>query len=396
MHEKKWYRKVPFLGKGRKMVQIDNSKGLIHEGNDERILACMARALKGESIKVAFLGGSITQGSVASTPEKCYAYLTYEWWKEQFPKAEITYINAGIGGTTSHLGTGRVEEEVLSHKPDFVIVEFSVNDADTDPHFEETYEGLIRRILNAPFMPALLLVHNVRYDDGGNAEAIHCPVEKHYQIPGLSMKSAIYPYIADGRIARRDITPDDLHPNDAGHKLVAGVITAYLSREKEKAEAGLQDGNCFCVVKSALPAPLTQNGYENAHRYRNDELVPVICEGFVKDTSKQECIADSFRMGFSAAKINDKIVFEVEASSIAVQYRKTVRKPAPVAELILDGDTEHAFKLDANFEEDWGDCLFLETVLEHGERKNHTVEIRITEAHEDDREVFYLVSLITA
>lgn len=378
------------------MVQIDNSKGLIHVGNDERILACMARALKGEAIKVAFLGGSITQGSLASTPEKCYAYLTYTWWKEQFPKADITYINAGIGGTTSHLGTGRVEEEVLSYRPDFVIVEFSVNDADTDPHFEETYEGLVRRILKAPFQPALLLVHNVRYDDGGNAEAIHCPVEKHYDLPGVSMKSAIYPYIADGQIERRDITPDDLHPNDAGHKLVADVITWYLAREKKKAEEGLQEGKNFRVGETVLPAPITANGYETAHRYRNDELKPVVCEGFVKDTAIQSCVADCFKKGFSAAKINDKIVFEVEASSIAVQYRKTVRKPAPVAELILDGDTEHAFKLDANFEEDWGDCLFLETVLEHGERKNHTVEIRITEAHEDDREVFYLVSLITA
>ena len=378
------------------MVQIDNSKGLIHVGNDERILACMARALKGEAIKVAFLGGSITQGSLASTPEKCYAYLTYTWWKEQFPKADITYINAGIGGTTSHLGTGRVEEEVLSYRPDFVIVEFSVNDADTDPHFEETYEGLVRRILKAPFQPALLLVHNVRYDDGGNAEAIHCPVEKHYDLPGVSMKSAIYPYIADGQIERRDITPDDLHPNDAGHKLVADVITWYLAQEKKKAEEGLQEGKNFRVGETVLPAPITANGYEAAHRYRNDELKPVVCEGFVKDTAIQSCVADCFKMGFSAAKINDKIVFEVEASSIAVQYRKTVRKPAPVAELILDGDTEHAFKLDANFEEDWGDCLFLETVLEHGERKNHTVEIRITEAHEDDREVFYLVSLITA
>lgn len=378
------------------MVQIDNSKGLIHVGNDERILACMARALKGEAIKVAFLGGSITQGSLASTPEKCYAYLTYTWWKEQFPKADITYINAGIGGTTSHLGTGRVEEEVLSYRPDFVIVEFSVNDADTDPHFEETYEGLVRRILKAPFQPALLLVHNVRYDDGGNAEAIHCPVEKHYDLPGVSMKSAIYPYIADGQIERRDITPDDLHPNDAGHKLVADVITWYLAREKKKAEEGIQEGKNFRVGETVLPAPITANGYETAHRYRNDELKPVVCEGFVKDTAIQSCVADCFKKGFSAAKINDKIVFEVEASSIAVQYRKTVRKPAPVAELILDGDTEHAFKLDANFEEDWGDCLFLETVLEHGERKNHTVEIRITEAHEDDREVFYLVSLITA
>ena len=55
------------------MVQIDYSKGFINEGNDERMLACMAKGLKGEPLTVAFLGGSITQGSLSSTPELCYA-----------------------------------------------------------------------------------------------------------------------------------------------------------------------------------------------------------------------------------------------------------------------------------------------------------------------------------
>ena len=121
-------------------------KGVINTGDDSRIRQVMRRAANGEALTIAFLGGSITQGCLASTPEGCYAYLTYAWWKEAFPKADFTYINAGIGGTTSHLGTGRVEEDVLQYEPDFVIVEFSVNDADDSAHFQETYEGLVRRI----------------------------------------------------------------------------------------------------------------------------------------------------------------------------------------------------------------------------------------------------------
>ncbi len=375
---------------------VDYEKGIINEGNDERILACMERALKGEPLKIAFLGGSITQGSLSSTPETCYAYLTYSWWKEQFPKAEFTYINAGIGGTTSHLGAGRVDEEVLRYEPDFMIVEFSVNDADTDPHFQESYEGLVRHVLTAPSNPALLLVHNVRYDDGGNAEAIHCPVEKHYDVPGVSMKSTIYPLIQSGKVDNREITPDDLHPNDAGHALVASVITYYLDKELEKAKGLLKDGILLEAKEMTLPAPLTENTYEKAKRFRNDELVPVSCEGFTRDETPQSCVADCFKKGWSAAKVNDRIVFEVEADSIAIQYRKTVRRPAPVAKAIIDGDEKNAVVLDANFDEEWGDCLYLETVMEHGTRGRHTVEIRIMDTHENAQEVFYLVSLITA
>lgn len=393
---------------------IAYEKGVINAGDDSRIRQVMRRAAKGEALKLAFLGGSITQGCLASTPEGCYAYLTYAWWKEAFPKADFTYINAGIGGTTSHLGTGRVEEDVLRHEPDFVIVEFSVNDADDSAHFQETYEGLVRRIIKAPSAPALLLVHNVRYDDGGNAEQIHVPVGTYYHLPSVSMKPTIYEQVAAGNIQNRDITQDDLHPNDAGHALVAGVITHYLQSVKEAVENGaaaqssenraasgseVQEGGGAQEAQDApfgiLPRPLTANGYENAHRYRNDELQPVLCEGFVKDETEQTCVSDCFKKGFMASRKGDKIVFEAEGASIGVQYKKTMKGRSPKALLTLDGDTAHPVVLDGNFDEDW-DCLYLETVLEHGEHKVHRVEIELTEAHEDDAEPFYLVSLIVA
>ncbi len=369
-------------------------KGVINTGDDSRIRQVMRRAANGEALTIAFLGGSITQGCLASTPEGCYAYLTYAWWKEGFPKADFTYINAGIGGTTSHLGTGRVEEDVLQYEPDFVIVEFSVNDADDSAHFQETYEGLVRRILKAPSAPALLLVHNVRYDDGGNAEQIHAPVGAYYHLPSVSMKPTIYAQVAAGNIKNRDITQDDLHPNDAGHALVAGVITHYLQSVKEAVEnaaAAWGQDTPFGV----LPRPLTANGYENAHRYRNDELQPVLCEGFVKDETEQSAVSDCFKKGFMASRKGDKIVFEAEGASIGVQYKKTIKGPVPKALLTLDGDTAHPILLDGNFDEDW-DCLYLETILEHGEHKMHRIEIELTEAHENDAEPFYLVSLIVA
>lgn len=376
------------------MGNVDFEKGILPGGDDSRLLKCMRRALAGEPVKVAFLGGSITQGSLASAPELCYAYRTYSWWKKSFPLAQITYWNAGIGGTTSHLGVGRVQEEVLSQKPDFVIVEFSVNDPDRDVHFQETYESLVRRLLSDEKLPAVMLVHNVRYDDGGNAEAIHRPVGEHYRLPGVAVKPVLFSMIQDGKLEKRQVTPDDLHPNDLGHELVAGLITHYLEKVKERAEKeeDFAEGDSFLPLK----APLTQSAYESAVRLRNDALTPVLCQGFTADTAPQSCVSDCFKKGWTAAEKGSRIRFEVEGSCIAVQYRKTVRKPAPVATLVLDGDWEHPVTLDANFEESWGDCLYLETVLEHGRAGKHTVEIEITGTTKEDRECFYLVSLIVA
>lgn len=52
--------------------------------------------------------------------------------------------------------------------------------------------------------------------------------------------------------------------------------------------------------------------------------------------------------------------------------------------------------LDGNFDEDWGDCLYLETVLHHGEKKKHTLEIRILPDTEKEAAPFYLMVLIVA
>lgn len=409
--------------------QIDREKGIANIGNLDRLKEVFARAMRGEHLTLGFLGGSITQGSLSSTPKTCYAYRVYEWWCETFPKAEFTYLNAGIGGTTSQFGVARAETDLLAGKPDFVIIEFSVNDESTE-HFMETYEGLVRKVYGADFSPAVLLVHNVYYHNGGNAQPVHGRVGRHYGLPAVSMQSAIFPEVVSGRMENRAITPDDLHPNDAGHALVASVITYFL----EKAHAGKLDahadegtteaavqapdaamGTAGCPAEAAvqaagigaqdtgmLPAPLTANAYEHSVRCRNScapdmagKKQPQLC-GFAEDKTPQDGITDCFKYGWTASHVGDAITFHVEGSCIAVQYRKSVKLPAPVAEVVVDGDTEHAFRLDANFDETWGDKLELDTVMEHGKAGLHEVAIRLVETHEEDAVPFYLVSVIVS
>ena len=210
-------------------MQIEYERGISNPGNLYRMKKLMARAEAGETLNIGFLGGSITQGCLASAPELCYAYRVFQWWEKTFPQAKFHYINAGIGGTTSHFGTARAESDLLSHKPDFVIIEFSVNDESTE-FFRETYEGLVRRVWQDENEPAVMLVHNVYYNNGGNAQIMHGQIARHYQLPAVSMQSSIYPEVVAGRIPNREITEDDLHPNDKGHELVASVITYALDK----------------------------------------------------------------------------------------------------------------------------------------------------------------------
>ncbi len=353
-----------------------------------RLKNLMRRAQAGQELTIGFLGGSITQGSLATEHKNTYAYRVFTWWKETFPKAKFHYVNGGIGGTTSHFGVARAVSDLLMYQPDFVVIDFSVND-DPNDFFQETYEGLLRKVLTWTSEPALLLLNNVYYDTGINAQKQHVAVGDWYQVPHVSIKDTLYQEMKAGVYTREELTPDGLHPNDKGHGLVAAEIVKFL--EKVKCSLGLSDH----LNKQKFPDPLTDNAYEHAQRLTIREITPKL-EGFHADTAEKQGHLDCFKNGWIGKNPKDKITFEVEASCIAVQYRKTIRRPAVKAMLILDEDVKNPILLDGNFDEDWGDCLYLQPVLHHGIHKKHTVTIIVEDTDTKDQTPFYLMSLITA
>lgn len=364
-----------------------------------RLKNLMKRAANGESLVIGFLGGSITQGSLSSTPKTCYAYLVYEWWKKSFPNAAFSFVNGGIGGTTSHYGGARAWKDVLCYRPDIVTVDFSVND-DANEFFEETYEGTLRRLLAAPSAPAVVVLNNVFYDTGKNAQDYHNRIADHYGIPHVSIKDTVYPDVESGKIVRADITPDNLHPNDKGHRLVADEICKLLDSIKAEMEeetiAGenIEGKSTKTEASVLLPAPLTENAYEHSRLIQIQDNEAIL-DGFLVDPIEKKGLLDIFKNGWTAAHTNDKISFEIECSCLAVQYRKSVQQPVPKAKAVIDGDEAHAVILDGNFTEDWGDCLYLEPLLHHAEKKVHRIEIIVTDAKDIVRP-FYLVSLIVS
>ena len=153
----------------------------------------------------------------------------YEWFVRRFPKSEFTYVNAGIGGTTSQFGAARLDEDVLSYKPDLCMVEFSVNDSD-NIFFRETYESVVSRLLESETAPAVMILHNLFYEDGHNAQKQHLQVGKAYRVPCVSVRDAVYPEITAGNIKTEQLSSDGLHPNDDGHALLAGLVCGMLEK----------------------------------------------------------------------------------------------------------------------------------------------------------------------
>ncbi len=381
-------KELPFDEKEWKSIC---DRGIVNLGNNYRILKAINQAARGKGINIGFIGGSITAGSLSTLPETCYAYLVYSWWKEKFPGADIGYINAGIGATTSQYAVARVCDDLLRHGPDVVFVEFSVNDR-AEEKYMETFEGLIRRILAYQKEPAVIIINNVCYDNGANAQEIHNRVGRYYDLPIVSIKDNIYTEVEKGRIKAESLTPDNLHPNDLGHRLVADVIINLLETIYNR--AGHNPTKAYVLPKDTL----TDNSYINSILLNNHNFQPVL-DGFTADVSKKEGLWDVFKQGWFGSKEGSRISFSVECRGLSVLYRKYAKKDAgkeiyaPIARLVVDNDEEKAIILDARFDEDWGDCLYLQDIFKRDTASRHTVEITITTQTEGRN--FYLASIIT-
>ena len=215
--------------------------------NLARLQAVLQKAARGEKVTVAAIGGSITQGAACKTPKNDPAYTeklggeaswfnrTVAWFQKTFPQAEIQGINAGIGATPSFLGTFRLQRMVLDYRPDLIFVEFSVNDPSTRPNLLEgewldTYESVVRRSLESGAAVVQVFMNDQHHI---GMESVHRPVADHYGVPCISYHKAISPggqHICDWEL----LSPDDIHPNNAGHALMATCLCSYLDAVAEE------------------------------------------------------------------------------------------------------------------------------------------------------------------
>ena len=312
------------------------ARSLVSPGDTARLQRVLAKARRGESVTVAVIGGSITQGASATRPERRYGNLVAAWWRQQFPKAKIKFVNAGIGATGSNYGALRVRRDLLDQQPDFIVVEYAVNDPNTRES-AESLEGLLRQILAAPGQPAVLLLFTMHHD-GGNAQEWQSKLGRHYRLPMISFRDALWPEIQAGRLKWQDVEADIVHPNDRGHAYAARFITAFLSNILQLLPAESRPA----TVAEPLPAPLIGDLFEHVALYEGDALKPVSNQGWTY--SPQDHL-------WKTDKPGSVIEFEVEGTVVLAMHW-VIRGPMGRARVAVDGGPSK--ELEGWFDQTWG------------------------------------------
>ena len=121
------------------------------ENQDVRLQNVMKKIRKGKPVTVVCMGGSITTG-YNSNPIKTnsWAGITETWFNDLTSKnkSSLSFFNRGMSGTDSAFGVVRIDDHVLSKKPDLVILEYAMNDQWLDVKVRQrTYEAILRNVL---------------------------------------------------------------------------------------------------------------------------------------------------------------------------------------------------------------------------------------------------------
>ena len=376
-------------------------RSLIQTGNTYRIYRAIRRARLGEDVTLAYIGGSITQGAGA-TPinTECYAYKSYESFCKFVGKKEnVHFVKAGVGGTPSERGMIRFDRDVLrdgEQQPDIVVVEFAVND-EGDETKGDCYESLVRKILNLPNHPAVILLFSVFADDSNLQERL-IPVGLRYDLPMVSVKNAVVPefYEKQNRIlTKNQYFYDMFHPSNLGHTIMADcLLNLYREISIAVEENSVIDSDYRAELFEGAPAiGCTFDAIMLMDKKDAYEQAVIDCGGFTQtDTVLQSVEMDldleqtpefPYNWMYDGAVSKEKTYFEMKITckALVMVFKDSGEVDAAKAEVYVDGKWVRTADPYVN---GWLHTNPL-LILSETETREHTVRIEIAEGDKDKK-----------
>lgn len=207
------------------------SDSIYQMGNTSRLWNKVEQAESGKQTTIAYIGGSITEGNGLDT---CYAKRSYNYFAQTFGTgSNVSYVNAGLSGTSSVVGLMRAQNDILDKNPDVIFIEFSVNDH-PEEIYKKSFEALVKQCLSQENEPAVIILIT-RAKGGYSMQEQMVKVGQNYNVPIISMDTALTKAFESGTLTKEDYYSDEYHPHVAGNALISDCIS-YFYRQALKTE----------------------------------------------------------------------------------------------------------------------------------------------------------------
>ncbi|MBY0524495.1 MAG: SGNH/GDSL hydrolase family protein [Gemmataceae bacterium] len=237
--------------------------------------------------RILFLGDSITE-------QYDYTNFLEYYLTTRFPKWDLVFFNAGIGGDTAGGGNNRAVRDVLSEKPTAVTINFGMNDggykAPDDNIFKnyiKNQTALTKKLTDAQVRVALMATSPVEgrkrkdgevYNEtlGKFGDALKVVAKEHgaTHVDQFNPALAVLRKLAEDKAAI-DCFPDSVHTNARGGLLMAHSILTGMHAPALVSDVALEaNGKVTAAEGCKVTDTKAQNGTISFSRF--DDALPLV------------------------------------------------------------------------------------------------------------------------
>lgn len=291
-------------------------------GGDCMLQNTLYRLTQDRQLRIVYFGGSVTDGTGASNPNKTsYRALVTDWFRRTWPEAEILEVNASIGGTGTGYGMFRCEQDVLAHHPDLVFLAFSDNDwGDTYENVFPQTETIFRKIRRlAPYADIVTvftteecIMTDTEQGREYTSRSAQAAASHVYGVPTIDPGVALHAHILRNGGIYTDFLPDHGHPNDAGYRVMADCVISVLADWLHEAGRG-----SLCRTEHALPAPISDRVCDDAHITECSALDDLSLHGFRVVTARPE---ERFAQYLESTHPGDRFSFRFRGKGLGIYW----------------------------------------------------------------------------
>jgi acyl-CoA thioesterase I len=197
------------------------------------------RLAAGEPVSIVALGSSSTAGAGASSEDHAYPNRLAAELRNLFPGGAIVVLNRGVNGEEAADMVARLDDTVLSEKPDLVLWQVGTNAVLRDQNLKSfgdvVHEGLVRIkaagadvvLMDPQFAPQVIASAEIRDMVGliaARARQDDVGLFHRYSIMQNWHDASGIPFDAF-------ISPDKLHMNDWGYGCVAKILGGAIAEK---------------------------------------------------------------------------------------------------------------------------------------------------------------------
>lgn len=193
---------------------------------------------KNRTLNIVFHGHSVPSGyfhgGVVNTMQ-AYPHLLFHALKTQYPYTVLNVLTTSIGGEQAEQGEKRFADEVLTHRPDVLFIDYALNDRSIGlERAEKAWRKMVEAALAKGIKVILLtptpdLRENIL--DEKTPLAVHAAMIRRlaaeYHV-GLVDSYQLFKEKAEKGEDLKAYMSQNNHPNSAGHSCVAGEIMAWF------------------------------------------------------------------------------------------------------------------------------------------------------------------------